>query len=476
MSPNATPPVPPPAPDSAGPKTVLVVDDDRVGRESLVEAVAEMGYRVVGAAGAAQALRAIDDQPIDLVLTDLRMPDVDGIELLTRIRRTDSKIFVILITAYATVDTAVAAMKRGAFNYIMKPIDLDQLRAQVDAAFHARDLLLENISLRQHLQRLGSFPDLIGRSPAMLHVLDLIGMIAATHSVVLIRGESGTGKELVANAIHRHSQRASGPFVKVNCAALTESLLESELFGHEEGAFTGAVRQKLGRFEIADGGSIFLDEVSELAPTTQAKLLRVLQNYEFERLGGNETIGVDVRVIAATNADLEERVRQGRFRQDLYFRLNVVPLALPPLRDRREDIPVLVHTFLRQFAERNSKDVDDISPEALQHLVRHAWPGNVRELENCIERMVVTAGKRRLDVDDLPPEILPAPHEAPLPFPTGITLRELEERAIRATLRTTHGNRKEAAKLLGIGLRTLHRKIDDYGIARLRPRRKHGQP
>jgi len=451
-------------------KTILVVDDDQVGRESLVEALCEMGHVVIGAPDGAAALRTVEAQPIDLVLTDLRMPDIDGLELLSRVRRLDSKTSVILVTAFASVGTAVEAMKRGAFNYIMKPIDLDALQAQLEAAFSSQDLLLENISLRQHLQRLGAFPELIGNSQAMQAVFELISQVADAQSVVLIRGESGTGKELVANAIHRHSGRASGPFVKVNCAALSESLLESELFGHEEGAFTGAVRQRPGRFELADGGTIFLDEVSELAPTTQAKLLRVLQNYEFERLGGTDTLKVDVRVLAASNADLEARVNEERFRQDLYFRLNVVPLHLPPLRERREDIPLLVHSFVRRFARRNQKDVQDISPDALRHLIHHDWPGNVRQLENCVERMVVTASKRILDVDDIPPEILPAESYKAFSFPVGITMKQLEEQAIRETLKSTNGNRKEAARVLNIGLRTLHRKIEEYNIARVRPR------
>jgi len=441
------------------PRTVLVVDDDRVGRESLAEAVEELDFKVFQAPDGPTALAIVESEPIDLVLTDLKMPGMDGIELLTRIRRIDSTIHVILITAHATVQTAVEAMRRGAFTYIMKPIDLDHLAAQVEAAARARGLLLENIALREHLQRLGHVPELIGHSAAMGAVYELIAQVADTESVVLIRGESGTGKELVANAIHRNSARASGPFVKVNCAALSEALLESELFGHEEGAYTGAVRQRLGRFELADGGTLFLDEVSELAPTTQAKLLRVLQSYEFERLGGAETIKVDVRVLAATNADLEERVKQGRFREDLYYRLNVVPLFLPPLRDRREDIPLLVHSFVRRFAVRNRKDVTDITPDALGRLCRFPWPGNVRQLENCIERMVVTARTQVLDVDDLPPEILPPPEPSAgsaSGFAVGMTMVQLEERAIRATLRATGGNRKEAARILGIGLRTRH--------------------
>jgi len=455
-------------PDPHRQRAVLVVDDDRVGRESLAEAVAEMGHRVLDAPDAATALAILDREHVDLVLTDLRMPDMDGLDLLSHVRRRDSRIFVLLITAFATVRTAVEAMKRGAINYIMKPIDLDRLRAHLDAAFSAQDLLLENISLRQRIEHLSSTPELVGHSAAMKRVFDLIGQVADTESIILIRGESGTGKELVANAIHRRSGRAGGPFVKVNCAALSESLLESELFGHEEGAYTGAIRQRRGRFELADHGTLFLDEVSELAAATQAKLLRVLQGYEFERLGGSETIKVDVRVIAATNADLEERVRTGTFRQDLYFRLNVVPIQLPALRERTEDIPLLVHTFIRRYAARNRKDVDEISPDALQRLMGQSWPGNVRELENCVERMVVTSNKRMLDVDNLPAEMISLRKPDTRSFPVGLTLKQIEERAIRETLAATGGSRKEAAKVLDIGLRTLHRKIEEYGIARLR--------
>ncbi|MFP4056939.1 MAG: sigma-54-dependent transcriptional regulator [Candidatus Brocadiia bacterium] len=456
------------SPEGAALRSVLVVDDDRVGRVTLAEGVEEMGYRVLQAPDAATALQVLEHEPVGLVLTDLRMPVMDGMELLSRIRRRDSRVFVILVTAYATVKTAVEAMKRGAFGYVVKPIDLDQLAAQLESAFAARDLLLENISLRQRLQRLSGGPALIGHSAPMKEVFELMAQVADTESVVLIRGESGTGKELVANAIHRRSRRAEGPFVKVNCAALSDSLLESELFGHEEGAFTGAVRQRRGRFELADQGTLFLDEVSELAPTTQAKLLRVLQNFEFERLGGMETLRVDVRVLAATNTQIEKLVEEGRFRQDLYFRLNVVPVRLPPLRERREDIPLLVHTFIRRFAERNHKEVEGIETEALQRLMEHSWPGNVRELENCVERMIVTTTKRVLGVDDLPPEVLPERQAAGPAFPVGLTMKQIEERAIRATLAATEGSRKEAAKILGIGLRTLHRKIDEYGIERVR--------
>ena len=305
----------------------------------------------------------------------------------------------------------------------------------------------------------------------VVHAVNGISYSLDEGEILGIVGESGSGKELVARAIHNNSRRRNARFVALNCAAISEGILESELFGHEKGAFTGAIRQRKGRFELADGGTLFLDEVSELAPATQAKLLRVLQTYEFERLGGTETIKVDVRVIAATNADLEARVSRGLFRQDLYFRLNVVPIHLPPLRERREDIPLLVYTFIRRFAQQNRKDVHEITPEALQRLMAYHWPGNVRELENCIERMVVVTNKRILDIGDIPPEILPESTAPMATFPVGLTMKQIEEQAIRQTLAATGGNRKEAARLLEIGLRTLHRKIEEYGIARLRQRK-----
>ena len=340
------------------------------------------------------------------------------------------------------------------------------------AALEERNRLMqENIRLKQALQDRFHPANIVGNSRAMQEVYELIKIVSQTDTTVLIRGESGTGKELVAQAIHYNSRRADGPLVKVNCAALPESVIESELFGHEKGAFTGAHTTRKGRFELASGGTIFLDEIGDLSPATQIRLLRVLQEREFERVGGTETIKVDVRVIAATNADLEARVSRGLFRKDLYFRLNVVPIHLPPLRERREDIPLLVYTFIRRFAERNRKDVQEITPEALQRLMAYHWPGNVRELENCIERMVVVANKRVLDVGDIPPEILPEATGPTANFPVGLTMKQIEEQAIRQTLAATGGNRKEAARILGIGLRTLHRKIEQYGISRIRRRK-----
>jgi len=457
--------------DTAERRTVLVVDDERIGREALAEAVSEMGHRVVAAAGGAEALDVVRRDDVHIVLTDLKMPGMDGLELLRQVKRLRPDVPVVLVTAFASVDTAVAAMKSGAYDYLTKPVDLRQLRVLLDRAGRSRDLLIENETLRDRLGEKYDFSKIIGRSPAMRNVYDQVRQVAETDAAVLLEGESGTGKELVANAIHANSKRRDGPFIKVNCAALPETLLEAELFGHERGAFTGALQQRKGRFELADGGSLFLDEVADLSPGTQAKLLRVLQNHEFERVGGTRTLHADVRVIAATNADLAGRVREGRFRQDVYYRLRVVPIALPPLRDRPEDVPLLVDHFVRHYAERNKKEVRAVSAEVTNALAGYAWPGNVRELQNCIENMVVMANGPTLGPELLPAEIgRTAEAGAESGFAVGLTMREIEERAIRETLGSVGGNRKRAAAILGIGLRTLHRKINAYGIERLRKR------
>jgi len=450
-------------------RIVLVVDDDRTGRETLAEAVSEMGYEVASAAAGREALDMLRQREVDIVLTDLKMPGMDGLELLTHAKRIRPDAFVILVTAFATVDTAVEAMKKGAYDYIMKPIDLRQLRVLLDRASQSRDLLIENELLKDQLGEKYDFSNIIGRSAVMKQVYERIRQVADTNTVVLIEGESGTGKELVANAIHQNSGRRGQPFIKVNCAALPATLLESELFGHERGSFTGAFQQRKGRFELADGGTLFLDEIGDLTLGTQVKLLRVLQNYEFERVGGSETLHVDVRTIAATNADLAELVRQGRFREDLYYRLHVVPINLPPLRERREDIPLLVSHFVKHYAGRNNKDIRGVSAEAMNTLTTYSWPGNVRELQNCIENMVVMSGSTILG-----PELLPADMQQTtvasdqIGFPIGLSMRQIEEKAIRETLASVGGSRKRAAGILGISLRTLHRKIAEYGIDRIR--------
>jgi len=453
---------------TANERTVLVVDDDRTGRETLAEAVSEMGYEVASAAAGPEALDILRQREIDIVLTDLKMPGMDGLELLTRAKRIRPDAFVILVTAFATVDTAVEAMKKGAYDYVMKPIDLRRLRVLLDRASHSRDLLIENELLKDQLGERYDFSNIIGRSSVMKNVYERIRQVANTRAVVLIEGESGTGKELVANAIHMNSDRRDQPFIKVNCAALPATLLESELFGHERGSFTGAFEQRKGRFELADGGTLFLDEIADLLPGTQVKLLRVLQNYEFERVGGTETLRVDVRTIAATNADLAERVKQGRFREDLYYRLHVVPLNLPPLRERPEDIPLLVSHFVKHYAERNSKDVRGVSAEAMNTLTTYSWPGNVRELQNCVENMVVMSGSTMLGPELLPTEMQQTTVASDqIGFPIGLSMRQIEEKAIRETLASVGGNRKRAAGILGISLRTLHRKIIEYGIDRI---------
>jgi two-component system response regulator HydG len=450
-------------------RTILVVDDDRTGRETLAEAVEEMGYRALSAATGAEAIEVVRQSEIDIVLTDLKMPGMDGLDVLSRVKRIRPDAFVILVTAFATVDTAIAAMKKGAYDYVMKPIDLGELRVLLERAVNSRDLLIENDQLRDQLGEKYDVSNIIGNSPKMKAVYEKIRQVADTRAVVLITGESGTGKELVANAIHTNSSRRDQPFIKVNCAALPETLLESELFGHERGAFTGALEQRKGRFELADGGTLFLDEIGDLSPGTQAKLLRVLQSFDFERVGGTQTLHVDVRIIAATNADLAARVEEGRLRDDLYYRLRVVPIELPPLRDRAEDIPLLVQHFVQLYAERHGKEIRGVSAEAMNVLTVYPWPGNVRELQNCIESMIVMSSDPMLGGELLPDELQQTTVASNAAgFPIGLSMRQIEEKAIRETLASVGGDRKRAAAILGISLRTLHRRINEYGIDRIR--------
>jgi len=450
-------------------RVVLVVDDDETGRETLAEAVSEMGYQALSAASAGAALDLLRQRTVDIVLTDLKMPGMDGLQLLAEAKAVRPDVFVILVTAFATVDTAVEAMKQGAYYYIRKPIDLREMRVLLERASQSRDLLIENELLKDQLGEKYDFSNIIGRSAAMQKIFGLIRQVADTRTVVLIQGESGTGKELVANAIHVNSSRRDRPFIKVNCAAIPGSLLESELFGHERGAFTGALEQRIGRFELADGGTMLLDEIADLSPDVQGKLLRVLQEYTFERVGGSQTIKVDVRVIAATNADLSERVKAGLFREDLFYRLHVVPIELPPLRDRHEDLPLLVSHFVTHYAERHGKAIRGVSAEAMNVLAAYPWPGNVRELQNSIENMVVMSQGPMLGPDLLPTEMQEttvASDESG--FPIGLSMRQIEEKAIRETLASVGSNRRRAAAILGISLRTLHRKINEYGLDRIR--------
>jgi DNA-binding NtrC family response regulator len=445
--------------------TVIIIDDDPVGLETLAEGLQEEGYEALPAPDATIGLSILAERPdVDAVLTDLKMQGMDGLEVLRQAKNHNEGVPVILITAYATVETAIEAMKLGAYDYVMKPIDLRRVSVVLEKAVALGTLTRENCDLKRRLDEKFGFENIIGRSEAMVKVFQFIRQVANTRTVVLIEGESGTGKDLVAQAIHNNSSRRGGPFVGVNCAALTETLLESELFGHEKGAFTGAITQKKGRFELANGGTLFLDEVGDMPVAMQTKLLRVLQEYKFERVGGMQTITVDVRVIAATNASLEEKVKAGKFREDLFYRLNVVPIRVPALRERRDDIPLLVCRFVRQFAEQNNRPVKNVSPQAMDMLCRYDWPGNVREVQNVIENIVITSQGEVLGVKDLPERVRPALPVATGGFPVGVSMRELEERAIRETLEKVGGNRKKAADVLGIGLRTLHRKLREYGM------------
>ena len=448
---------------------VLVVEDHEPLRRLLLRVLEREGHTVLEAGDGKEALEVLADNEVDVVVTDIRMPRMDGMELLREIRRRDQTTQVILITAYGEIPLAVEAMKQGAYDFLEKEaegrVNIAQLRARVAAAAEKRRIILENLNLKSQLSRRFSFSNIIGKSPKLLSILDVVKQVAPTKATVLITGESGTGKELIANAIHYNSPRAKGPFIKVNCAALPETLLESELFGHEKGAFTGAYQTRIGRFEAADGGTLFLDEIGTLGAAVQVKLLRVLQEREFERVGGTKTIKVDVRLITATNTDLSTAVKEGRFREDLFWRINVVRINMPPLRERREDIPLLVHHFIKKFAAENNRPVKGISEEALQLLLHYDFPGNVRELENIIESAVVLCRG-----DTITPELLPegvrssAENSETLTIPLGLPFEEIERRVIEATLTYAGGNKTKTARILKIGKRTLFRKLKKYGI------------
>jgi two-component system response regulator HydG len=446
---------------------ILVVDDEESHRIMLRAVLKDEGYEVDEATDGLEAVRSVEREPFDLVLLDVRMATMNGIEALTEIRKISPLIPVLIMTAYASVKTAIMALKAGAFDYLTKPLDVEELKILVQKALELYHLREENIALRERLGDRFDFSKIIGRSRKMKEVLDTLSLVAPTDATVLILGESGTGKELIANAIHQNSPRASQPFVKVACGALPETLLESELFGHERGAFTGAIARREGRFRVAHRGSIFLDEVGEMSPTTQMKLLRVVQEKEFEPLGSTRTMKVDVRVIAATNKDLEKEVKEGRFREDLFYRLNVVPVSLPPLRERKEDIPALAAHFFTIYREKNRKALQAISGKAMDLLMRYDWPGNIRELENCIERAVIMARGEIIAPADLAAniQVLSNGGEAQgLAFPSGISLQEVEKALILRTLEDTGGNRTRAAEILGINRRTLQNKLKEYDI------------
>ena len=456
--------------DTPETKNILVVDDHKNFRDSLVKILQGEGLRAFPANDGEEALDTLRREKIHLVLTDLKMPKMDGVELLKVAKTIRPEVEVILITGYGTVDTAVKAMKDGAFDYIEKPFKPREILKLVRKAMEKQSLVLENRMLQERIKDFQKFEHIVGQSQAMKKILEIVAQVAPSAATILIQGESGTGKEVIAQAIHDLSPRANHPFIKVSCAALPETLLEAELFGYERGAFTGAIARKEGRFELASEGTLFLDEIGEVSPQVQVKLLRVLQVGEFERLGGTKTIRADVRVVAATNVNLLEAVEKKIFREDLYSRLNVITLVLPPLREREGDIPLLAHHFLEIFKKKNNKEVKGFTPQALEVMLRYPWPRNVRQLGNAIERAVVLTKGEMIVAGDLPPEILKAmelsPEKVPLgdektiAFPLGTPMEIIEKRVIEETLRHSRGDKNLASKILGISTRTIYRKVE----------------
>jgi len=454
---------------------ILIVEDNDTLREGMAEAVERMDHHPWTAAGGREGLELFDEHHPEIVVTDLKMDDVDGMEVLREVTDRDDDAIVLIVTAFGSIEKAVEAMKEGAFDFVPKPFPPDLLRTKIDKALGVLEDRRENERLESENEMLrrdaGADVDveIVGESEPIERIFEKVGKVAPTESTLYIHGESGTGKELIAQAIHEKSERADGPFVKVNCASLAESLLESELFGHEKGAFTGAHERRLGRFELADGGTIFLDEIGDVSPNIQLKLLRVLQEHEIQRVGGEETISVDVRVITATNKDLEEEVEEGRFREDLFYRLHIIPIEVPPLRDRKEDIPLLVDHFIEALSERTRSDVEGMAPDALEALKAYNWPGNVRELENSIEHAMVFAEGEEITIPDLPTGVTGRSREDVLELPQGDRslpeiLEDLEEQLILRAYREADGVKTETAELLGIKTSGLYYKLEKYEI------------
>lgn len=455
--------------------TILVVDDEKNYLVVLDALLSEEGYEVTTADSGVKALEILKESDLDLVLTDLKMPLMDGIELLENIKKINPDLPVIMMTAYGTIDTAIEAMKKGAYDYVTKPFQNEELKLNIRKAIGAYHLLMENRQLSQALGGRFQFDNIVGKSKPMLKIFELIEKVAVTRAAVLITGETGTGKELIAKAIHYNSPRWDKPFISVNCSALTETLLESELFGHEKGSFTGAISTKKGRFEMAHGGSLFLDEVGETSPSLQVKLLRTLQEMEFERVGGTKTLKVDVRIIAASNRDLKEEVQKENFREDLYYRLNVVHIKIPPLRDRPDDIPLLVSHFIDKFSKETGKSDITISPEAMKRIYNRKWPGNVRELEHIIERAIILCSGNVIQAGDLPEETPEAGETGSdlgklITLPTSLpqSLEAIEAKLIERALIQANYVHTHAADLLGIPRQLLEYKITKYNLARTR--------
>ena len=445
--------------------SVLIVDDEKNIRAGLSHALELDGYDTLLAADGQEALEIIADSEVDLVIADLKMPRVSGQELLRRLVEQYPSVPVIILTGHGTIATAVTAMRDGAYDFLTKPVNLDRLSLLAKRALSTRELAQRHRALQEELESQRSDSAIIGTSAAMQRLMRVVRQVAPTKASVLVTGESGVGKELVADALHRFSDRSGRPLVKVHCAALAETLLESELFGHEKGAFTGAIGRKRGRFELANTGTIFLDEIGEINQAVQVKILRVLQEKAFERVGSEDTLQVNVRVVSATNRDLRRRIDEGAFREDLFYRLNVVHIEVPPLRERREDVPLLATAFVKEFARENGKQIEGIDARAHAALYNYSWPGNVRELRNSIESAVVMAGGSTIELAHLPPTISQAVDEPGcIRITTGSKLTDAEREIIRATLAANNGNKTRTAEVLGIGRKTLHRKVAEYGL------------
>ena len=456
---------------------ILVVDDDRSSVDAITEVLKREGHQLFVADGGRAAIQILERKRIDLVITDLQMPDMNGMSLLKHISNQHTHTQVIILTGFGTIDSAVEAMSAGAFNYLQKPIDLNVLRSTTAGALERRALLLQNVNLRQQLDEKFGFANMIGQSKPMTNLFQLIRRVAPTNATVLITGENGVGKEYIAKAIHNHSRRKDKQFKPINCGAITPTLLESELFGHERGAFTGATARKIGIFEQSDGGTLFLDEIGEMAPEAQVRLLRVLEEGEFTRVGGSQSIKGDVRVLAATNKDLENAVNNREFRADLFHRINVFRLRVPPLRERVEDIPLLANHFVQEISRRYGKIITNINLEAMEYLTQQEWHGNVRELRNMIETAVILSTSETITLADLSTDFFQSPTSIPTQTTNGhssldserfghvgMTMEELEKEAIIRALKETDGNRAKAADMLGIGVRTLYRKLESYQI------------
>ena len=448
---------------------ILIMDDEERERNRIESFLTQKGYEVIALGSVAAAMEAVKRERFDLLLTDCNIPGVDALRTSDEARKLNPEMAVIIMTSFGTIETAVKAIRAGAYDYLQKPLDLDQLAVLVERISERTNLIRENTELKEQLRERYKFDEIVSTSHAMEEALNLAGRVAASNATVLLLGESGTGKELVAKAIHYHSPRVNFPLIKVNCAALPETLLESELFGHEKGAFTGAASKRIGRFEAADKGTIFLDEIGELTPGMQVKLLRVLQEHEFERVGSSQTVKVDARVITATNRDIEKDVREGKFREDLYYRLNVVSVIIPPLRDRKEDVPGLVEHFIKKYSLENRKEISGVSAEARDLLMRYAYPGNVRELENIIERAVVLSKRGSISSVDLPLHLRGAANESginsiKLKGQLNETLDTIERGLILDALKESNGVQTRAAEKLGVSERVLRYKLSKYQI------------